>query len=69
MLSQVANLGTKYKEWVSSPVDRELRLFSNPVLENLTITPWYVVPLVWIPVIVYFIFTGVLKYAEVTKGE
>ncbi|KAJ8963443.1 hypothetical protein NQ318_018923 [Aromia moschata] len=39
MLSQVANLGHKYKEWVLSPVDRQLRLFGNPVIENLTITP------------------------------
>lgn len=67
MLSQVASLGTKYKDWVSSPVDRHLRLFCNPILENLTITPWYVVPLVWIPVIIYFISTGTQKYIQITK--
>uniref|UniRef100_V5I951 Fatty acid 2-hydroxylase n=1 Tax=Anoplophora glabripennis TaxID=217634 RepID=V5I951_ANOGL len=67
MLSQVASLGTSYKEWVSSPVDRHLRLFSNPILESLTITPWYVVPLVWIPVIIYFIYSGTQKYIQFTK--
>lgn len=69
MLSQVANLGTKYNEWVTSPVDRQLRLFENPILENLTITPWYVVPVVWIPVIIYFIHYGINKYILITKGK
>ncbi|KAJ8968280.1 hypothetical protein NQ317_011081 [Molorchus minor] len=69
MLSQVGSLGHKYKEWVLSPVDRELKLFGNPALENLTITPWYVVPLVWIPVIVYFIKTGTEQYVQITKDS
>lgn len=68
MLSQVASLGQKYNEWVTSPVDRQLRLFENPILENLTITPWYVVPLVWIPIIVFLIHYGIRKYILITKG-
>ncbi|KAJ8924105.1 hypothetical protein NQ315_006887 [Exocentrus adspersus] len=69
MLSQVASLGTKYKEWVISPVDRNLRLFGNPVLENLTITPWYVVPSVWVPIITYLIVVGSRKYVQITKDS
>lgn len=69
MLSQVAGLGERYNEWVLSPVDRNLRLFGNPFLESLTITPWYVVPLVWIPIILYFIVFGVNKYIQLTKGK
>jgi len=69
MLSQVASLGAKYNEWVTSPVDRQLRLFGNPILENLTITPWYVVPIVWIPVVVYMIYYGSLRYIEITKNS
>ena len=69
MLSQVAGLGARYNEWVVSPVDRQLRLFGNPILESLTITPWYVVPLVWVPVIVYFIIYGARKYVQLTEGE
>lgn len=68
MLSQVGNLGTHYLEWVTSPVDRQLRLFKNPLLENLTITPWYIVPLVWLPVIAYMILNGTRHYMEVTNG-
>lgn len=69
MLGQVGSLGTKYNEWVTSPVDRQLRLFGNSILENLTITPWYVVPIVWIPVIIYFVVVGTEKYIQITKGE
>jgi 4-hydroxysphinganine ceramide fatty acyl 2-hydroxylase len=67
MLGQVANLGARYNEWVVSPVDRKLRLFCNPILESLTITPWYVVPLVWIPIILYFIVHGTRKYIQLTE--
>lgn len=58
MLSQVANLGSKYSEWVVSPVDRKLILFGNPILESLTKTPWYIVPIVWLPFIAYCIYKG-----------
>lgn len=68
MLYQVGKLGRKYKEWVILPVDRNLRLFGNPILENLTITPWYVVPLVWIPLIIFFINLGTKRYVELTNG-
>ncbi|XP_060536390.1 fatty acid 2-hydroxylase [Cylas formicarius] len=64
MLSQVGKLGDRYREWVLSPVDRHLILFGNPVLENLTITPWYIVPLIWIPVVLYLIRYGSEDYAR-----
>ncbi|KAG5893927.1 hypothetical protein JTB14_028737 [Gonioctena quinquepunctata] len=69
MFSQVTKLGTKYYEWVTSPVDRKLRLFGNPIIENLTITPWYIVPAIWVPVIIYFIVLGTEKYVQITKDS
>lgn len=68
MLSQVAELGSKYNKWVSSPVDRQLRLFENPFLENLTITPWYVVPIVWIPIIAILAYFGTVRYVTLAPG-
>nr|CAH7767447.1 unnamed protein product [Callosobruchus chinensis] len=67
MLGQVGKLGPKYNEWVTSPVDRQLRLFRSDFLEYLTITPWYVVPMIWIPVIVYLAVIGTKKYIHITK--
>ncbi|XP_049817262.1 fatty acid 2-hydroxylase [Aethina tumida] len=67
MLSQVTGLGEKYKQWVISPVDRELRLFESNILEWLTITPWYVVPIVWIPIIIYLGHYGINVYQSHTN--
>lgn len=57
MLPQIAALGEKYHEWVNSPVDRELRLFAPWYLECLTKTPWWLVPIFWIPSISYILLT------------
>lgn len=58
MFWQVGSLGPKYKEWVLAPVDRKLRLFGSDFIESLTITSWYMVPSIWIPVMFYLIFIG-----------
>jgi len=58
MFWQVGSLGPKYKEWVLAPVDRKLRLFGSDFIESLTITSWYMVPSIWIPVMFYLIFVG-----------
>lgn len=53
MLAQIPSLGANYHDWVNSPVDRDLRLFAPWYLECLTKTPWWMVPLFWIPAISY----------------
>lgn len=55
MLSQIGGLGEKYHEWVNLPVDRNLRLFGPWYLECLTKTPWWIVPIFWIPSISYLL--------------
>ncbi|RIB03786.1 hypothetical protein C2G38_2135822 [Gigaspora rosea] len=32
------------------------RLFANPMLELLTKTPWYAIPILWIPAITYYLY-------------
>ncbi|XP_055528265.1 uncharacterized protein LOC129720699 [Wyeomyia smithii] len=61
MLTQIPTLGEHYVEWVNKPVDRKLRLFGPAWLENLTKTPWWVVPAFWIPSILYLIHLGVQR--------
>ncbi len=41
---------------MTNPI-RDVRLFENPVLELFTMTPWYVIPIVWIPLVL----TNLLK--------
>ncbi|XP_063905029.1 fatty acid 2-hydroxylase-like [Zophobas morio] len=66
ILGQVMALGSKYKEWVNLPIDRKVRFFGNPVVEKLTMTPWYLIPIIWIPIAVIFIMYGRQTYVEIT---
>jgi len=69
MLSQVGKLGPQYKAWVCAPVDRNLRLFSWDILEYMTVTPWYLIPIVWIPVFMFFIYQGWLtNQQDINEG-
>ncbi|KAF7383103.1 hypothetical protein HZH68_014952 [Vespula germanica] len=58
LLSQVGELSDRYWQWVNLPVNRPIRLFRSDILEFLTITPWYLIPIVWIPICAYFLYTG-----------
>uniref|UniRef100_A0A452GM70 Fatty acid 2-hydroxylase n=1 Tax=Gopherus agassizii TaxID=38772 RepID=A0A452GM70_9SAUR len=53
LLWQVGHLGEKYDEWVHQPVDRPIRLFHSDFIESLSKTAWYIVIMVWIPVVLY----------------
>ncbi|XP_051545850.1 fatty acid 2-hydroxylase-like [Myxocyprinus asiaticus] len=50
---QVGYLGEKYDTWVHQPVDRPIRLFKNDFFEANTKTSWYMVPIVWMPLVIY----------------
>jgi len=53
MVAQVHKLGDDYKKWVHSPVNKQLRLFNSDFIEFFSKTPWYMVPIIWLPVILY----------------
>lgn len=61
MLWQVGNLGLSYHDWVDVPVDKPLRLFKSDICEFFSNTPWYIVPLVWIPVTIMFLFKSFIE--------
>ncbi|XP_050544092.1 fatty acid 2-hydroxylase [Daktulosphaira vitifoliae] len=69
MFWQVGSLGPKYKEWVLAPVDRRLRLFGSDFIESLTITSWYMVPSVWIPVMLCLIYIGYQRLKGYTQAN
>ncbi|KAK7117431.1 hypothetical protein R3I94_022865 [Phoxinus phoxinus] len=50
---QVGYLREKYDTWVHQPVDRPIRLFGNDFFEANTKTSWYMVPIVWMPLVIY----------------
>ncbi|XP_041968488.1 fatty acid 2-hydroxylase [Aricia agestis] len=53
LLCQLHKIAPHYQQWVNCAVHRKCRLFANPMLESLTYTPWYLVPMFWIPIISY----------------
>lgn len=61
VFSQLHKIEDHYELWTNSPVYRKLRLFENPILESLTYIHWYMVPIFWIPII---LFIGATKYKE-----
>lgn len=61
MINQIRFIGDKYENWVHKPVDRPLRLFQSDLLENFSKSPWYVIPLFWIPIIIYNFTNGILE--------
>lgn len=62
IVAQVARMAEGYDAWVHRSIraGTRLTLFKNPLLELLTHVPWWVVPLVWVPVI------GALSWASVS---
>jgi len=51
MIGQVGSLGPRYVEWLETPTDRPLRLFKSDFCEFFSNTKWYVVPIVWLPIV------------------
>ncbi|NXG63147.1 FA2H hydroxylase, partial [Hemiprocne comata] len=66
LLWQVGYLGEKYDEWVHQPVDRPIRLFHSNLLEFLSKTAWYVVFMVWTPVVLYLSW---VSYTSLAQGN
>lgn len=53
LVFQVGHLGERYQEWVHQPIVSKEgpRFFSNGFIESLTLTKWYAIPLIWLPVV------------------
>ncbi|CAI9719112.1 fatty acid 2-hydroxylase-like [Octopus vulgaris] len=50
MLEQVDQLGDKYFDWVHEPEEHHIRLFHSDFCEFFSMAPWWLVPVIWIPV-------------------
>lgn len=62
MVPQVHNLGSLYWAWVHRPSPQpSYRLFAGDLYEFFSRTPWWVIPLVWIPMTCLFAFDSLGK--------
>jgi 4-hydroxysphinganine ceramide fatty acyl 2-hydroxylase len=58
IMFEVGKLKERYWKWIHLPYEGKLRLFESNFLESLTNTKWWMIPLVWMPIVVYFAFNG-----------
>lgn len=63
MLTRIAKV-KQYEKWVETPVHRPLRIFDSAILEACTHCPWYVVPIVWVPVACYSTYMCYLGFGN-----
>jgi len=65
LVSQASALNTKdYEDFIHNVLVLDgpsLKLFDNPLMEIFTRSPWYVVPLVWIPIVSVLFYKAVLN--------
>lgn len=61
IISQVYQLNkAKYMEFIHNSVQVPYtRLYDTPILELVTRTKWFVIPIVWIPISLLFLYYGV----------
>ncbi|KAI8475951.1 MAG: hypothetical protein J3K34DRAFT_402474 [Monoraphidium minutum] len=60
LLPQVVNLDPEtYLAWVDAPSTGHPVMFDNAIIERMTCTQWYVVPLLWIPFATALLWRGV----------
>ncbi|KEH37077.1 fatty acid 2-hydroxylase-like protein [Medicago truncatula] len=61
LVFQVGHLGEAYEEWVHQPIVSKEgpRFFQNEVLESLTLTVWWAIPVIWLPVVCWFVYNSI----------
>ena len=64
MVLQVHKFGHEYIKWVHSPVNRKIKMFDNNFVEFFSNTWWYIIPVVWLPVVV---ISAVIGYHELAS--
>ncbi|XP_076448819.1 fatty acid 2-hydroxylase-like [Babylonia areolata] len=56
IMGQISGLRENYYKWVHEPVDTSLRLFQSDFVEFFSKCPWYMVPIVWVPITLFILF-------------
>ncbi|KAH9490969.1 Fatty acid 2-hydroxylase [Bulinus truncatus] len=67
MIGQVEYLGEKYFDWTHQPVDWSIRLFESDWAEMLSKAYWWFVPVTWVPVILYMVWSSFQHLSQVPE--
>jgi len=63
--AQVGKLGRRYQEWLGAPclASEPLRMFDSHFLEGASKTPWWTVPLLWLPLALFSLWAALVRHA------
>ncbi|CAN6814022.1 unnamed protein product [Brassica oleracea] len=69
LVFQVGHLGESYEEWVHQPIVTKEgpRFFHSDFWEFLTLTRWWVIPVIWLPVAIWCISKSVSMGLSLTE--
>ncbi|XP_072958155.1 dihydroceramide fatty acyl 2-hydroxylase FAH1-like isoform X2 [Typha angustifolia] len=61
LVFQVGHLGKHYQEWVHQPIvsKESPRFFANDLLEMLTRTKWWAIPVIWLPFVCWCLIMSI----------
>ncbi|KAI5674809.1 hypothetical protein M9H77_15173 [Catharanthus roseus] len=61
LVFQVGHLGEAYQEWVHQPIlsKEGPRFFQSDFWEFLTRTKWWIIPIIWLPIVFWLIFKSI----------
>ena len=68
LLAQVGQLGSSYDAWAHQAVPGRPRLFGPDWMEVLTLTPWYMVPVIWVPASIICMVVSSLRFGHGAVG-
>eukprot|EP00730_Choanoeca_flexa_P011477 TRINITY_DN260_c0_g1_i2.p1 TRINITY_DN260_c0_g1~~TRINITY_DN260_c0_g1_i2.p1 ORF type:complete len:240 (+),score=22.40 TRINITY_DN260_c0_g1_i2:57-776(+) len=69
LFPQVGKMGKDYWQWVHRPSSqRTFRMFKHDFFETFAATAWWVIPLVWLPVITYLCSSSLGLYTLTSRS-
>lgn len=69
MFLEIGKLGKFYMNWIFTPEDKDLRFFQSDIVEYLTTCQWYIIPIVWLPIITFFLCLSYGNFMEIGGHE
>lgn len=68
LLAQVGLLGSSYDAWVHHAAPGRPRLFGRDWMEILSLTPWYLIPIIWVPISIACMLVSSRYFGHSTVG-
>lgn len=68
LVAQVGALGPAYDEWTHAALPGVPRLFGPEWMEFFSRTPWYLIPMIWIPISIMCMMHSVQTFQHTVSG-